>query len=135
MQRDWGSSRVSVIQRTPCESTGKPVQPTYCSLPAELTTMGSSGVPVDFQHSPIYSALCDDAPDWLRRTEAAGVQGPHVEEVNALHLSKKFKTLETCGLFGIGGNGSGLRTRGQKVLSSLDLCTHSAMVPRNCHRA
>ena len=29
-----------------CESTGKPVQPTYCSLPAELTTMGSSGVPV-----------------------------------------------------------------------------------------
>jgi hypothetical protein len=50
MQRDLGSSRVRVIQRTLCESAGKPVQPTYCSLPAELTVMGSSIVPVFHQH-------------------------------------------------------------------------------------
>ena len=36
----------TVIQSTPWESAGKPVQPQYCSLPAEFTMIGSSGVPV-----------------------------------------------------------------------------------------
>ena len=36
----------TVIHLTSWESAGKPVQPTYWLSPAELTTMGSSGVPV-----------------------------------------------------------------------------------------
>jgi hypothetical protein len=59
----------------------------------------------------------------LLRTETAGVQWPHVEDVNALHLSEDFETLKTGGLLGIGGNGTGLRTRGKKVGLSLDLCS------------
>lgn len=38
--------RRTVIQRTVCESAGKPVQPQYCSSPKELTIMGSLRVPV-----------------------------------------------------------------------------------------
>lgn len=56
-----------------------------------------------------------------RHTETAGVQGPHVEDVDALHLSEDFETLETGGLLGIGGNGTGLSTRGKEVVHALDL--------------
>jgi hypothetical protein len=54
------------------------------------------------------------------RTETAGVQWPHVEDVDTLHLSENFETLETGRLLSIGGNGTGLRTRGQKILLGLD---------------
>ena len=58
----------------------------------------------------------------LLHTETAGVQWPHVENVNALHLSENFQTLKTGGLLDIRGNGTGLRTRGKKVGITLDLC-------------
>jgi hypothetical protein len=46
----------------------------------------------------------------LRHTEAAGIQWPHIENINALHLSEDLEALETGGLFGIGGNSTGLCT-------------------------
>lgn len=49
------------------------------------------------------------------RTETAGVQWPHVEDIDALHLSEDFQTLQTGGLFGVGRNGTGLRTGGKQV--------------------
>jgi hypothetical protein len=55
-------------------------------------------------------------------TLAGGIEGAHVEDVNALHLSDEFQTLETSGLVKIAGNGTGLTTRGDKVILSLDLC-------------
>jgi hypothetical protein len=57
----------------------------------------------------------------VSRTETAGVQWPHVEDIDTLHLSENFETLKTGRLLGIGGNGTGLRTRGQKVRLGLDL--------------
>ena len=58
-----------------------------------------------------------------QRTDAASIQWPHVEDVNTLHLSQNFETLQTGGLLDIGGNGTGLGTRGKKVGLSLDLYT------------
>jgi hypothetical protein len=55
------------------------------------------------------------------RTETAGIQWPHVEDVDSLHLSEDLETLKTGGLFGVGGNGTGLRTRRKKVRVVLDL--------------
>jgi hypothetical protein len=59
----------------------------------------------------------------LQLTETAGVQWPHVEDVNALHLSEDFETLETGGLLGIGRNRTRLRTRWEKISLGFDLCT------------
>jgi hypothetical protein len=55
------------------------------------------------------------------RTDTAGIQRPHVEDVDSLHLSEKFQTLETSGLLEIGRDGSGLGTGREKVLRGLDL--------------
>lgn len=54
-------------------------------------------------------------------TLAGGIKGTHVEDVNALHLSDEFQTLETGGLLDIGGNGTGLGTRSEEVILGLDL--------------
>jgi hypothetical protein len=64
---------------------------------------------------------CVSEWDVWGRTEAAGVQRPHVEDVDSLHLSEDLETLKTGGLLGIGRNGTGLRTRGEKVGLVLDL--------------
>lgn len=53
-------------------------------------------------------------------TETAGVQWPHVEDIDTLHLSKDFETLKTGGLLGVGRDSTGLRTRGQKIVVVLD---------------
>jgi hypothetical protein len=79
--------------------------------------MGSFIVPVDCQHC----SFSHGVSFFFRRTETAGVQWPHVEDVDALHLSEDFETLKTGGLFGIGRHGTGLRTRGKKVGHALDL--------------
>jgi hypothetical protein len=63
----------------------------------------------------------------LQLTEAAGVQWPHVEDVNALHLSEDFETLETGGLLGIGRNRTRLCTGREKVGFSLDLCEQTML--------
>jgi hypothetical protein len=57
-----------------------------------------------------------------QRTKTAGIEGPHVEDVDTLHLSEDFETLETGGLLGIGRDGTGLSTRGQQVGIGLDVC-------------
>lgn len=57
----------------------------------------------------------------LQGSLAAGVEGAHVEDVDALHLSEDFETLETGGLFEIGGDGAGLATGSDEVLLDLDL--------------
>lgn len=57
----------------------------------------------------------------VTHTLAGGIKGTHVEDVNALHLSDEFQTLETSGLVKIGGNATGLTTRGEEVILGLDL--------------
>ena len=66
------------------------------------------------------------------RTLPGGIEGPHVEDVNALHLSDEFKTLETSGLLEVGGNGTGLSTGGDEVLLGLDLCCGNEPVSIVC---
>jgi hypothetical protein len=55
-------------------------------------------------------------------TSAVGGQGPHVENVNTLHLSEDFETFETGCLFEIGWHGTRLSTRWEKIRLGLDLC-------------
>lgn len=54
---------------------------------------------------------------------ARGVEGGHVEDVDALHLSENLETLETGGLLEIGGDGTGLSTGTVEILLALDLCS------------
>ena len=58
-----------------------------------------------------------------QRTLARGIKGSHVEDINALHLSDKFQTLETSGVLDVDGDGTGLSTRGDEVVFGLDLCS------------
>lgn len=55
-------------------------------------------------------------------TFARSVQWLHVEDINSLHLSQNFQTLETGGLVEIGGDGTGLTTGWHQVVHALDLC-------------
>jgi hypothetical protein len=57
----------------------------------------------------------------LSRTDAAGIQRPHVEDVDTLDLSEDFETLQTSGMLKIGRDGSRLGSRGKKVLGGLDI--------------
>jgi hypothetical protein len=57
----------------------------------------------------------------ILRTRSACVEGLHVEDVDALHLSEDFETLETGGLVDVGGDGTGLGTSGHKVMLVYDL--------------
>jgi hypothetical protein len=56
------------------------------------------------------------------RTLPGGIKRPHVEDVNALHLSDEFETLEAGGMLNVGRDGTGLGTWGDEVLLGLDLC-------------
>lgn len=58
----------------------------------------------------------------LNSAEAGGVEGAHVEDVDALHLTENLETLETGGLLEIGRDGTGGGTRTEEVLLALDLC-------------
>jgi hypothetical protein len=55
-------------------------------------------------------------------TQARGIQRPHVEDVDAVHLAEDFEALETGGLLGVGGDGAGERAGADQVLLGLDLC-------------
>jgi len=61
-------------------------------------------------------------------TLAGGIQGTHVEDVDALHLSDELQTLETGSLDEVGGDGTGLGTGGNQVILRLDLF----ICDRNC---
>jgi hypothetical protein len=59
----------------------------------------------------------------LHRSEAAGIEGTHVKNVDALHLSENFETLETGGLLQIGRDGTRLGTGTVEIFLSLDFCS------------
>ena len=99
------------------ESAGAPVQPAYCSTPADLTMMGLARVPVK-PVSPCSRVL----PMARNFTCARGVQRPHIEDIYTLHLSEDFETLKTSGLLEIGRDGTGGGTGTEKVVKALDLC-------------
>lgn len=50
------------------------------------------------------------------------VQRAHVEDINALHLSEDFQTLQTSGLLDIGRDGTSGSTGSDKVILGLDIC-------------
>ena len=108
-------------QMTLWESAGTPVQPAYCSSPAERTRTGFSRVPalslISFQHPSTFSLSTESL-----LTEAGGVKGAHVENIDTLHLAEDFETLETSRLLKIGGDSAGGGTRTVKVGRGLDLC-------------
>jgi hypothetical protein len=60
----------------------------------------------------------------LHRAKSAGIEGLHVEDVDALHLSENLETLKTGGLFEIGRDGTGSGTGTEEVPLALDLCLH-----------
>lgn len=68
----------------------------------------------------------------LHRAQAAGVEGAHVEDVDALHLTQDLETLETGGLLEVRGDGAGLGAGTEQVLLALDLCSfnHALVQPR-----
>jgi hypothetical protein len=63
-----------------------------------------------------------DGDGVLHCAQAAGIEGGHVEDVDVVHLTENLETLDTGGLLEVGGNGSGLSTRAEKIVLSLDLC-------------
>lgn len=58
----------------------------------------------------------------MEYTLSRSVQGPHVENVNALHFTDEFETLETGGLVDVRGDSSGLGTGGHQVFFGFDFC-------------
>lgn len=51
-----------------------------------------------------------------------GVQGLHVENVDALHLTENLETLETSRLLKIRRDGTSLGTGADEVVNGLDIC-------------
>lgn len=58
----------------------------------------------------------------LHSSLTAGIERAHIEDIDTLHLSQDFQSLQTGGLFKIGGNGTRLGTRAEQVVLRLDLC-------------
>lgn len=58
----------------------------------------------------------------LLHTQPAGVERPHVEDVDALHLAQDFEALETGGLLEVGGDGAGFAAFGHEVGFRVDFC-------------
>lgn len=58
----------------------------------------------------------------LQRAQTAGIQWPHVEDVDTLHLSENLKTLNTGGLLEVGRDGTGGSTGADEIIYGLDVC-------------
>jgi hypothetical protein len=93
--------------------------------------IGSATVPVYNQHSiPSFAPLssmyivkiASACAGGFYLTGTAGIQRPHVEDINPLHLPQNLNTLETSRLLEIGGDGAGLGTLGEEIILALDLC-------------
>ena len=63
----------------------------------------------------------------VHRSKAAGIEGVHVENVDALHLSENFETLETSGLLQVGRDGTRLGTGTVEIFLRLDFCIMQTM--------
>jgi hypothetical protein len=60
-------------------------------------------------------------------TQAAGVQWPHVKDVDTLHLSENLETLKTGRLFDIGGNSTGLRAGREEIGLGVDFYEYNLL--------
>lgn len=58
----------------------------------------------------------------LHGSETVRGERPHIEDINALHLSEDFETLHTGGLLEIGGDSTGGGTGSDEVIDGLDIC-------------
>lgn len=74
---------------------------------------------------------------WGGLTFAGSIQWLHVEDINALHLSQDFETLESGRLLEIGGDGPWRSTGANEIFFGLDFCIllsrqllHSHCTPR-----
>lgn len=63
----------------------------------------------------------------LECAQSAGVQRPHVEDVDPLHLTQHLESLETGRLFEIRRDRAWCRTGGQEVCLACDFCTQSQL--------
>jgi hypothetical protein len=61
-----------------------------------------------------------------RRTFPRGIQRPHVEDIDTLHLAEDLQTLVTGGLLEVGGDSARLGTGAEQVIVGLDLCSIKA---------
>lgn len=61
---------------------------------------------------------------WSWLTLPRGVERPHVENINALHLAEDFEALKTGRLLEIGGDSARLGTGPDEVVSRPHLCPH-----------
>lgn len=58
----------------------------------------------------------------LERALAAGVERPHVEDVDPLHLAQDLEALEARALLEVRGDGAGEGTGGEEVVGGFDGC-------------
>jgi hypothetical protein len=61
-----------------------------------------------------------------KHTSAVRRQWPHIEDVDALHLSEDFQALKASGLLEIRGDRAGFCSGGNQVFHRLDLYTHES---------
>lgn len=60
--------------------------------------------------------------EYLNLTEARSIKRAHVEDVDTLHLSENFETLETGRLLEVGRDLTGEGTRTEEIGRGLHLC-------------
>jgi hypothetical protein len=84
--------------------------------------MGSSNVPISILAS--YTSQFEES----KPTLAGSIKRPHVEHVNAPHLSEQFQTLKTSSLLEIAGDLTSLTTGGKEVIFGLHLCIVSKVL-------
>lgn len=72
-----------------------------------------------------------------RHTLAASIQRLHVENINTLHLSQDFQSVQTSGLLEVRRDSADFRSLGEEVVFSLDFCRRGNMsvtsLPRFTH--
>lgn len=60
---------------------------------------------------------------YSRRTLPGGIKRPHIEDIDALHLSDELQTLKTGGLLEVGWDLARLGTGADQFFFVLDLCS------------
>ena len=131
-QRPENGRELTVNQMVTWESAGEPVHPAYCSSPKDLTMIGSATVPRVYQQISSTETLQTSSEPrlaqcalrrkvWGLCTGAGSIEWLHVEDINAVHLSKDLKTLKTGGLLDIGWDGSDWGSWWHKVGLALDI--------------
>lgn len=85
-----------------CESAGEPVQPTwrsgYCCTVSVVQRKETSQPSRDWRLNSGMTHVGEDLDRLLEGAEAVGLEGSHVEDVNALGLADELEALDTGGL-------------------------------------